>query len=301
MKTNNLYGLSILAVLLGASSYGLLTPLTKLAFTYDFTVEQITVHQFLFGSVVLWILVALQPSKWSKPDQDWLLASFAGIAGIAMTNVLLNHALASISASLAVILLFQFTWLTIVVDCVARRVLPTRQQLIAISLVLVGTVLAVGIIEQATGPLVVNPIGVMQAAGSAVSYTLFLFVAGRLGERMNPSLQSAVMITAGFLFVFLFYLPYEVPSIQDEQSIPLFGWALALALVGQVFPTYLFNYGIRSIGSSLAAIVGAVELPVAIVISWLLFAEPLTRLNVTGIFCILIGIVVAEWRSRERG
>lgn len=180
-------------------------------------------------------------------------------------------------------------------DSCSQRQWPSKQRMLAIILILVGTVLAVGIIENDIAQL--DGIGLLCAACSALTYSLFLWLAGKWAQEVDAVTQSAIMITAGFVYVFLLYLPYQWPM---EHTGTLLSWVMWLSLLGQILPTLLFNFGIAKIGSSLAAIIGAMELPVAVFGSWFILAEKITALNIVGISCIMIGIVVSEFTTNRK-
>ena len=55
MKRTPLYWMSVVSVLLGAASYGLLSPFIKKAYDGGFTFEQVTVHQ---TGIAMLLLVA---------------------------------------------------------------------------------------------------------------------------------------------------------------------------------------------------------------------------------------------------
>jgi drug/metabolite transporter (DMT)-like permease len=59
-----------------------------------------------------------------------------------------------------------------------------------------------------------------------------------------------------------------------------------------VLPPVLFRYGVPVVGSTLAGILAAVELPVAVVSSLAIVKSPVSPLQWTGILIILTGIVL---------
>ncbi|WP_258881533.1 EamA family transporter [Paenibacillus sp. sptzw28] len=66
-----------------------------------------------------------------------------------------------------------------------------------------------------------------------------------------------------------------------------------------MIPTILFNVGIPRIGSSLSALLGSMELPVAAIAAWLVLGEDLSFWKWVGIGLILIGIGIAELTPRR--
>jgi drug/metabolite transporter (DMT)-like permease len=63
-----------------------------------------------------------------------------------------------------------------------------------------------------------------------------------------------------------------------------------------VVPTVAFNIGIPKIGSTLAAMLGSMELPVGVVAAFLILGEPVLPVQWLGMILILAGILLSEKR-----
>ena len=107
-------------------------------------------------------------------------------------------------------------------------------------------------------------------------------------------MNSAIMLTATIPVMYVLYPP--TVFVQENGS-ELLLWGLLLGFLGQVVPTIAFNIGIPRIGSTLAAMLGSVELPVAIVAAYLIIAEPVNGLQWVGMGLILVGILISENKS----
>jgi drug/metabolite transporter (DMT)-like permease len=287
----NMRWLYILAVVIGASSYGVLSSCIKLVYQAGYNDGQVTIAQVAVGALMLWIVAAFAYKAWTNPFRGpWIKLSLVGIFGLLMTKVFYNIALAELDASLSIVLLFQFTWMTIAMESVATRKLPSPRQLLAIAVILTGTLLAVNIFSADWGRLSLK--GVLFGLLSALTYSIFLFFAGRIQTNMNLFLKSAVMQTATLPVLFVLYPPLSYIGASD--IVPLTSWGMLIGLFGSVLPTILFNIGIPKIGSSLAAMIGSVELPVAILAAYLIVKEPVGVTQRAGMLLILLGIIVAE-------
>ncbi|HTG70353.1 MAG TPA: DMT family transporter [Candidatus Udaeobacter sp.] len=297
MKQSSAYFMSVFIVLFGAASYGILSPIIKLAYDAGFSFEQITVHQVGISVVLLWLFVLLRPKLWQNPFQrgNWIMLAIIGIFGLCMTTVFYNLALQKLEASFSIVLLFQFMWITILLECLRDRRWPSRRQIFAIAVVMAGTLLAVGLFEQKSD-VELNIAGVLYGLASAVTYSLFLFLTGRLQTDYDPVLKSAMMMTFGFIVIALMY---GSKAWAGESEWTLFGWGTALALLGSVIPAISFNAGIPKIGSGLASLLGAMELPVAAISAWLIIGEQLSAGMTIGILLILAGIMIAEHTARQ--
>ncbi|KIL38010.1 hypothetical protein SD70_29295 [Gordoniibacillus kamchatkensis] len=287
----------ILAVLIGASSYGVLSTCIKLVYGAGYNDGQVTLAQVVVGALMLWVVAAFTGKTWSNPFKGpWIKLSLVGIFGLLLTTVFYNIALAELNASLSIVLLFQFTWMTIAIDSVLGRRPPNGRQLLAVVIILAGTLLAVNIFSADWSRFSLK--GVLFGLLSALTYSIFLSFAGRIQTDMNMFLKSAFMQTATVPVLFVLYPPMAYIHAADLG--PLAAWGLLIGLFGSVLPTILFNIGIPRIGSSLSAMIGSVELPVAILAAYLVVGEPVGVVQWVGMTVILLGIVTAELQPLAR-
>ncbi len=291
--------LAIALVLIGAASYGLVSAVLKLAVDDGWDVKHLTFQQVLSGALLLWLTLGVtriggHGSGLNGTWRAWLRLSAIGIVGLSLTTVFYNEALARLDASLVIVLLFQFTWITILLESIRKRVWPTRPEWIAIVCIAIGTVMAVGLLEQDISRL--DGWGVLLGLLSAVTYSLFFFLSGFLPHRLDPIAKSAVMSTASLAFILLLHAPAAFVISFDGE---LAGWGLLLGFLGTAFPFFCFNYGIPKIGSGLAALLGSMELPAAVVAAFVFLGEPLTLGQGAGIALIIAGITAAQRKPRQ--
>lgn len=287
---------SVLLVLIGAISYGLLSALIKVAYDDGFTVAQITSGQVILGTCFLWFIVAVRPRTWSNPFRGpWIRLSLIGVFGLFATTLLFNTSLNYLDASLGIVLLFQFTWITLMLDCFADKKWPTFFQVVAILLIMTGTLLAVNIMGANLAN--VSPLGIILGLLSACTYAGFIFFAGRVKTDMDPVMRSAIMWTAA---VPLLLLIWPAVVLYELNTAQVLFWGIILGILGQVIPTITFNIGIPRIGSSLAAMIGSIELPAAILFAFILLNEQVIALQWLGIVLIIIGIISSEWKIKVR-
>lgn len=301
MNKGAIYWLSIILVLIGATSYGFVSSIVKLAYGEGYTTAQVTMSQIGMSVIILWLAVLVRPKTWRNPfaSGGWKLL-FVGIIGLSLTTVFYNSTLEQIDASLAIIFLFQFTWITLFLDCVSRKVWPSRYQWLSILIVLLGTALAVGLSAESFSRF--TPKGVILGLASAVTYSLFLWLTGRIKTDHDPIMRSAVMMTGTIPVIFFIYLPFVAGGIVIPTSFgKLMMWGMLLGLLSHIIPTVTFNIGIPKIGSSLASLLCAMELPVVTVVAYLLLDEHVTMLQWLGVLLILAGIVIAEQRTKKIG
>jgi len=286
---------SVLLVLLGAASYGCMSTVVKLAMDDGWSAPQVTLQQMLSGTVLLWAAAAFgrggARSAFGAPAADWAKLGLIGASGMALSTVLYNEALARLDASLAIVLLFQFTWITILLESLRSRRLPKPNEWVATGFIVVGTILAVGVLER-RGLARWDAAGLAFGLLAAVSYSLFLWLTGLVRTNMPPVARSAVMSTAALAFVLA--SNGAAGHLAWSGSLSLVGWGAALGILGTALPTVCMNIGIPRIGSNLAALLGSVELPVSVLLAYALLGEPLSGWQTAGVALILAGMIAAQ-------
>jgi len=159
-------------VLLGAASYGVLSTFVKLGYGQGFSADEITGSQVLFGCIILW-LFSLPKLRLMKGISAGIFVKLViGGTFTGLTGFFYYQSLQSLDASFAVLLLFQFTWMGMLLDWITEKRAPSRHQWIAMTLTLLGTVLASGILSGSLDRLSASGIGLGLLA--AVCYTIFI-------------------------------------------------------------------------------------------------------------------------------
>ncbi len=154
---------SILLVFLGACSYGVLSTIVKFAYGAGYSLGEVVGSQMLTGTVIMWLVVVIgqgwsrktaREARNGRADTGYAkitltkaIALMAAGAPTGATGLLYYGALQSIPASLAIVLLFQFTWMSVLIEAVGKRRMPGPMMLASLAVLLSGTLLAAGVLE----------------------------------------------------------------------------------------------------------------------------------------------------------
>jgi len=226
----------------------------------------------------------------------WKQRVFLMLAGTptAITGLLYYESLRYIPNSLAIILLFQFTWMGVLIHAISQRKRPNSIMLFTLFILFGGTLLAAGIIEQGLARF--NWIGVMLGLLSAVSYSLFILISGKAVPSVHPAYRSGWMITGGMLLVFILFPPYFLINGVIWGDLLLFG--AMLGFFGAFIPPVLFAIGVPHIGEGMTGVLGASELPVAVLLSSLVLHEHVSILQWMGVVLVILGVALPELYKR---
>lgn len=290
-----------LLVFLGAMSFGVLSTIVTFAYEKGYTLGEITGTQAFFGMAILWTLYFITsykrkkaPNSTPKPQQkptQWWRVSIAGIF-TGLVGIFYYQCVKLLPASVAIILLMQYLWISILIEAVVFKKKPSRKQLILMAVVLIGTLFAGGIFNEIVA---LNVQGVIYGMLAATCYAIFIMASGRIGNEMPVLKKSALMITGSCFITWLIFPPLFF--FNGVLWAGLYAWGLSLALLGTVIPPLFFSAGIPKVGVSIGAILSAAELPVAVISSAFVLHESVNALQWVGVALILLSIVATNIRT----
>ena len=286
MNKNLLYPLLIV---IGSSSYGILSTMIKVAMGYGFTTEEAVTSQYVVGFLLaLIIFIVTQRSLPSISGKGFLIIMISGLL-TGTTGIVYGQSVHYLPASLAVVMLFQFTWMGLFLDCIIHRRRPTRPELISLVFLISGTILAAGILDVDLSGL--DWRGWAFGLASAFSFACFMQFNSKQVEGISTISRMTIMSLFSMLIVLLFQAP-EVVTNGKLFGTELLYFGLALGFFGIILPILLFTVAVPKVGGGVASILSAVELPVAILASVLVLHEALTGLQIFGIALVLFGMTL---------
>ncbi|MEK4227943.1 EamA family transporter [Solibacillus sp. FSL H8-0538] len=293
MKSTWLYPLLII---IAASSYGILSTIVKVAMQHGFTSAEAVTSQYVFGfglALLLFLVTQRSLPKLTKPGILTLL--FAGIF-TAITGIVYGQALNYLPASLAVVMLFQFTWIGLFMDCVIKRRLPSRLEVISLLFLFAGTILAAGVLDADLSQIAWQGWALGMAA--AVSFASFLQINSRTVEGVTTIGRTFILATISLVVILTFLTPEILWNGQLTAGLWKFG--ILLGTFGIILPILLFSIASPKVGGGLTSILSAMELPVAIIVSVIVLHEALTVMQIAGIFLVLIGMILPSYFTKKK-
>lgn len=280
-----------IAVFFGAASFGILSTFVKQAYAQGFSLAEVTGIQAILGMLFLWALhfitrlFSRKIKPYSKKTNYWKII-FAGFS-TGMVSILYYKCVGLIPASVAIVLLMQYIWISALINLLVLKQKPSQKEGIGIILILFATLFATGVFQDTVEKL--DLAGVVYGLSAATAYAIFIIVNGKVGNDSPPIQKSALMVTGAFILIALILQPISLLHSSTDISIVQYG--LLLAFFGTIFPPVLFAYGMPKTGVSLGSILSAVELPVAVGMSFYVLHEQVSTLQWAGVLAIL-GIIV---------
>lgn len=280
-----------LFIVIGAACYGVLSTIIKLAIRDGFTASEAVTSQYYTGFILAFLIFLLARKRPTlRGSFPVLLAGFF----TAVTGSVYGKSVEYMPASLAVVLLFQFTWIGMLYECVAARRLPKKEEALSLLFLFGGTILAAGLIDADISGIPWQG----WAFGFAAAFSFAAFVMAN--QKPVPGMDVVTR-----LFLMSFYAAIAITFFQSPEIIwngklgeGLWVYGAILGVFGIVLPIFLFSVGVPKVGAGMSSILSAMELPVAIVASMLLLGERLTLLQFVGISLVLFGMMLPALLQR---
>ena len=289
----------VILVLIGACSFGILSTFVKLAYADGYSLSDVTGTQAFFGAIMLWLCYFVQTKtskkKKVKPTTPWYVLLGAGTF-TGLVSMFYYQCVKLVPASLAIIMLMQFVWMSVVLELLIYKKKPSASQILAVAFVLCGTILASGFTLSNLNQI--NTSGIFFGLLAALCYAIFLMLNGKLGNDYPPLQKSALMITGACILIFIVLPPHFFTNGALGGS--LLKWGIILAVFGTVIPPICFSSGIPKAGLTLSSILSSVELPVAVMMSSLVLHEQVDFMRWIGVAVILMALIIPNINFKKQ-
>ncbi len=310
----------VLFVGIGASIYGMLATFVKMSYKEGFTTSEVTTAQFVIGFLGLLVLNFIQTITSKKAlaspsSKDIKMLMLAGTS-MGFTSLFYYISVQYINVSIAIVLLMQSVWFSVVVETFQTKKLPKIRKVVSVIIVLLGTVLATNLINL---EVKIDWHGVFWGILAAASFTMTMFTSNTLATDLPVFRKSIIMLSGGAVIILLFLFFAQIGPLYSEslksvylnftentQHIRPFNYSIfwkygfILALFGTIIPPILFNLGFPNTGLGLGSIISSLELPVSVTMAYVLLGEQVLLIQWIGIILILFAIVLMNLPSKKR-
>lgn len=310
----------VLFVAIGASIFGMLATFVKLSYRDGYTTSEVTTAQFILGIVGLVILNFYQTftskKKLAIPTSKEIKMLMLAGTSLGCTSLFYYITVQYINVSIAIVLLMQSVWISVVLESFISKKFPNAKKLIATGIVLAGTCLATNVINL---NVKLDWHGIFWGFLAAVSFTMTMFTSNRIATHIPVLRKSLIMLSGGaiivFIFLFfaqigplhfdvlkLFYLNFtdNTAHIKPFDNTIFYTYGFILALFGTIIPPVLFNLGFPKTGLGLGSIISSLELPVSVTMAFIVLGEQVILIQWIGIILILFAIVLMNLPAKKK-
>ena len=274
--------------LISALSYSIVAIFAKFALGTGVVPEAITFWQYLLTSAILLVYFLLTDRRLLRPNKDqlWKYATL-GIIGSMMTNFFYYHALTHLSAGLASMLLFSAPFLINLFFILSGLRKIKTIFFLPIGLGLLGNFLALNLLDEA---IQISTIGILFGLLAAVFYAFYaifmdLKIKNQNAHQMNMFGTFFGMLASGSYLL----LTQPAALIVPSESIV---WLMLNAIFASVIPVYFAYHSLQLIGSDKFSVISTMELPMTLVMAFLLLNERLTPIQLIGMSLVVGSIIL---------
>jgi len=281
--------------LLAALGFSLKAIFVKLAYPYG--VDAITLLALRMGfslPVFLWVGLAHQRAGANLSGGDWGRLFVLGCLGYYGASILDFWGLQFISAGLERLILFTYPTLTILIGVLFQGKPFSKREGLAVVLCYIGIGFAF-MHDLGQGDSRNVWIGSALVFGSSISYALYLSGSASMIARLGAMRFSALAMLVSSAVTLLHFATLQ-PLTAFIQPLPVYGWALAMALFATVVPVFAQSAAIRSLGAGSASLFGMVGPLLTIGFGWWLLDESISLAQMAGAGLVLIGILMVSRR-----
>ena len=280
-----------LIMFLAGSCYGFVVPLVRTAQNAHYNTGDIMVSQYLVAAVALSI-VCLLFSRRKVGLKDALKLLGMGVVA-ASVSFFYYQSLLLVSPATSLTLLFQFVWMGMVFEAIRTKTLPRITAVLAVSLVVIGAVLATGMLDEGVALESLHPLGILFGLLSAVSYTAFLMLSSRVATSL-PALNRTMFTAIGSFVIALAIAPtyFEHALLVIDPLL-----SIALGLAGICIPVYLIAVSAPKLPAGLATVMASSELPSGVICASIFLGETVSLIMGLGVVIVLVGILLSELES----
>lgn len=287
---NSRFAKGVLFVILGAACYGMLGVLIKKGGADGYSTGELAFAQNGMGLLGLLLLNIFQRVKKRDRYPRFALKTkrqlILGGIPFGLTSSFYYLSLSYTSVSISIVMLMQSVWIGSAIDYFVNGNKPSRNKLLAIGIILAGTVLATNLISTSQD---ISWTGIFWGFISALSYSGSLYVTNNIAKDYPPFVRSLYIIVGAFCTVTLIW-GYSLWQHFDVSV--LWRWGLITALFGTILSPLLFTRGMPVVGIALGSILASIELPVAVVVARIFLGEVVGWIQWIGILLILLAVVL---------
>ena len=245
-------------------------------------------------------LVSKKEGQEPLSRKDWVWIFMMGILGYYLSSLFDFIGLQYVSAGLERLILFLYPTFAVLINTFFFKTKLGRIQIIALVLTYLGIGIAYfGELRLDTS----NPkffFGSFMIFLCAITYSFYLVGTGRMVHKVGVTRYTAYVMLAATAGIFInFMLTNNVRTIPFSNS--LVGYAIAIAIVATVLPSFMMSNGMKRIGSNNVSIITSIGPVSTIIQAHFFLGEKIIAAQILGTALVITGVILIGWQSRFAG
>lgn len=276
-----------LSGVIAAVAYGT-NPLGAL-FLYEkgYNATSVIFFRFVFAVLILGIILLAQRENFKVSKFEFKILSALGVI-FAASALTLYSSFNYMDSGIASTILFTYPIFVAIIMVVCFKEKTSWVSVFSIAISIFGICL----LYKGEGGVRLSMLGIILVLVSSLTYSVYIVLVNRAKIEMNPFKMTFYVMAIAGICIFVFSLFNEKNYIIPIDSFYSLSWFVFLGIVPTIIAMTFLNIAIPKIGSVPTAIMGALEPATAVVISVVVFNGVLTARLLTGIFLILIAVIL---------
>ncbi|MFC4401734.1 DMT family transporter [Gracilibacillus xinjiangensis] len=289
--------LAYIITIIGASFWGLTGLFVENLYQYGFSAWEIVAARLTTSTIILILLLFLFSPKHLKINVKHLPHFIGlGVCGIVIFNWCYFTVIGQTSVSIAVVLLYTSPVFVTILSYFLFKERITQRKCLSLLLTLVGCALAIQLLPIGHTTLSIHTIGL--GLLSALFCALYSIIGKLISAHYNFLTITLYALLTGSLFIF--------PTSGLWRKLDLFHQTeviiniLGVSVISTILAYTLYTLGLVYIESSKAAILGAMEPIVAVLVGVFIFGDVLSLLQLTGIFFVISSAFLTVFHQKRK-
>ncbi len=234
--------------------------------------------------------------KLNKTTLLWIITM--GVFGYYLSSLFDFIGLQYVSAGLERLILFLYPTFAVLINTYIFKSSLSKKQVIALLLTYFGIGIAYFAELKMDSDNTIFIYCAFMIFLCAITYSFYLVGTGRLVHKAGATRYTAYAMLAATVGIFTHFLLTK--NVTDIQFTPTLTWyAIALAIIATVIPSFLMSNGMKKIGSNNVSIITGIGPVSTIIQAHFLLGEKILLLQVIGTAFVILGVVLIGWKSKE--
>ncbi|NMK72991.1 DMT family transporter [Staphylococcus capitis] len=272
-----------IAALFVGISFGFNSNIVKMANVNGVETINIILYQLVIGLVYFIIRYLVSNPTYKSFTPNILKNPFNYIAGIttALTGICYYSSIKLTNPSIASLGLFQFPWILFLLGVIFNKERFNYKHILSIIMLWIGSFILIGAnITQ------ISFLGCLWGLFAGVSFATNMFTLPKTTNHgfIKVYIFAIAVITA--LFCSIFYIQ-ELSLLKTNVIF----YGTTIAILGQIITFELLMFSTKRVSSISMATLTTIELPVAMIISWILWVPLPNFMKILGLIITLVSII----------
>lgn len=277
--------MAVFFLLLASISYGSLGVVAKFAYADGITPPMLTLSQMFFGALFFGLYKINKIRSFVSVGARSIAILGIGGAMSSFTAFCYYGSLQTLAASSAIIMLFQFVWIALLLELFYKKRVPSFAEIAAVIFCYIGTYLSVGVDISFEGDAF---FGLFLGFLSGAFFAFYIFISSTFCLDESEDSRAFWIMASAFASSALMAISF----FEISFLIVILKWGAICGALGVLIPFYIYAKFSPKIGTAATSIIGSAELPAALFLAAFLLGETIGYWQILGSFFVFLAIFV---------